>query len=196
MQMEQANKLPDRLVQFIGIVFAVVVAESFARYSTLILHPGDCLLGFVGLLAVYVTIVSSWVRYHQKSLKYAYKENTWGWLRFGGDFFIVGLYAYLLYSLTAVQQDGNLVQYLWGFTVVFFAYIVVGILRIKEHQNRKASNIMWLGFFFSCFFLIAATYDLVLPVFYPTLCEGVNWIFLIVPPALNIVFTIGWWRTR
>ncbi len=194
--MEQVNKLPDRLGQFIGIVFAMVVANSFAMYSTLILHPENSPLGFVGLLAVYVTIISSWVRYNQKASKYPYRENGWGWFRLGGDFLIVGLYAYLLFSLTAVQQDGNLARYLWGFTIIFFVYILVGVLRIKEHSTRKASNTRRLVFFFSVFFVTAATYQLILPVFYPTVWEGVNWIFLIVPPALNLLFTKEWWRER
>jgi len=69
-------------------------------------------------------------------------------VRFGGDFVIVGLYAFLLYSLTPIQQDSNPVWYLWGFTIIFFMYILVGILRIREHQDRKASNIMRLALLF------------------------------------------------
>jgi len=76
--MEQANKLSERLVQFIGIVFAVVVAESFVRYSSLILNPATSPIGFVGLLVVYLIIISSWIRYHRKAFKYPYKGGTWG----------------------------------------------------------------------------------------------------------------------
>ena len=169
--MEQSNKLSERLVQFVGIVFAVVVAESFVRYSSLIMHPATSPLGFVGLLAVYLTIISSWVRYHRSALEYPYKGGQWGWFRFGSDFIIVAAYAYLLYSLDATRQHSDVVAYLWGFAFIFFAYIFVGIFRIKEQDNPKASNLWRLALLFCCFFVVAAIYDLVLPVFYPTLCE-------------------------
>ena len=194
--MEQVNKLSDRLVQFIGIVFAVVVAESFARYSTLIVHPEDFPLAFVGLLAIYVTMVLSWVRYHQNVPKYPYKENTWGWLRFGGDFAIVGLYAFLLYSLIEVQQHGNLARYLWSFAFIFSAYLLVGIFRIKEHADSEASNWKRLLKFLCCLVPLAVVYQFVMLEHFPTTLTKLNWLFLLVPPLLNFIFTYKWWRKR
>jgi len=194
--MEQPNALSDKLVLFIGIVFAVVIAESFARYSSLILHPAASPLGFVGLLAIYMTIVSSWIRYHRSALKYPYKECSWSWLRFSCDFIIVGLYAYLLYSLAAVEQLGNLVSYLWGFVAIFFLYVPAGVFRRKEHADPKASNWKRLVLFSWCFVVLAVVYQFVVSAFFPTTLEELNWLFLVIPPLLNIAFTIDWWRAR
>ncbi|MFQ5924672.1 MAG: hypothetical protein ACE5IE_01570 [Dehalococcoidia bacterium] len=194
--MEQPNALSDKLVLFIGIVFAVVIAESFARYSSLILHPSAS-LGFIGLLAVYLTVVSSWVRYHRKALQYPYIiESSWWWLRFGGDFIIVGLYAYLLYSLAPAHEEGNLVFYLWGFALIFFLYILVGILRRKEHNNPKASGLKQLFVLFFPLLVIAIVYQFVVQTLFPTVLAALNWLFLLVPPLLNALFTYRWWRTR
>jgi len=183
-----SDSLSPRLTEFVTIVFGVVIAESFARYSSYILHP-TLSLAFVGLMAVYITTISSWIFYHRSAIRYPYNGGL-GILRFALDFITVGLYAYLLYSLELIARSAQLTQYLVGFAVIFFVYIFSGLVRRKEHHDPKASRVILLGAFFIAFLVAACVYEFVLA----TKSNIVNWLFLLLPPLLNVVFRLIRWR--
>src|SRR5688572_25305504 len=66
----------DRFVQFVDIVFGVVVVQGLVKYSDLILDPSVSWFAFVGLIGVYVLTTLSWVGYHLSMNQYPYVTTS------------------------------------------------------------------------------------------------------------------------
>jgi hypothetical protein len=60
------RKVADQLLRLVQIIFGFSLAQSFARYSVIVLRPLEHghRLPFLALLAVYVTAILSWVDWH------------------------------------------------------------------------------------------------------------------------------------
>jgi len=184
--------LSDRLVQLIDIVFAVVIAESLARYSDEIVGLSP-LRTLVALLGVYVVTVSSWWFYYVSMKKYPYKETRFGIARFVVDLFTVVLYVYLLYSVAQIERGDNVVRYVSGFPFVFVAYIVSGILRRLEYNQPRASRLGLLLTFAVLLGACASAYHLLYSI-WPSEAATWNWLFIVLPPLLIIAFRVRRFR--
>jgi len=156
-------KWPDRMVELVTIVFGVVVAESFARYSWCIIRPGSCLTTFLGLILVLFIIALSWVGYHRSVEQYPYKTGLLSVLRLFVKFIIVGAYGYLLYSLEFIVEYRSLSGYLAGFPAIFLLYIVDGGIRRLEYKDSRASRIRVLIVFFVLFLGLSLGYQYLVP---------------------------------
>ena len=55
----------DRFVQFVDIVFGLVVVQGFIRYSALILDPTASWFTSWALAGVYTVTILSWIGYHR-----------------------------------------------------------------------------------------------------------------------------------
>jgi phosphatidylserine synthase len=186
---ERVEHLPDRLAQLVNVVFAVVMAESLARFNTEIVSLSPPLILFA-LLSVYVIAVSSWWGYHRSLSKYRYLDNHLGVARFVVDLFTVVVYVYLIYSVRDVSETGNLVRYISGVPVVFGAYLVSGTIRVLEHRTREASQTGVLVVFALATSALAISYH----VFYDAdklAAEEWNWVFVGLTIALVLAFR-GW----
>jgi hypothetical protein len=183
----EKSPMSEPLVTLVNIVFGVVVAQSLARYSDVIVHP-ELTLTTVGLGAVYLTVVSSWMGYHRlvSVREYAYKTGWAGASGFVSDLAIVLIYAYLLFSIAEIDTSDNLVRYIVGFPVLFLFYIISGVIRRLEY-GPEASNqrLLWI-----VGAVLAAT-----AVGYNALYssdigarEQLNWTFVGIPAAIILVW--------
>lgn len=185
----------DRFVQFVDIVFGVVVAQSFARYDWLIANPPSSWFLFSALLTVYITTVLSWIGYHRSMHRYPYEAASFiAWLRMLADLLIVSVYAFLLFSLEPLKEGpatSRLDGYLLGYFAMFVCYLASGFARIWETSDSQASK--WTGL------LVFALYYLVLVLAYPyaltrlaITAELINWFFLVACPVPYVLYRI--WR--
>jgi Kef-type K+ transport system membrane component KefB len=181
--------LSDRLVQLIDIVFAVVIAESLARYSDEIVGLSSPRT-LVALLGVYVVTVSSWWFYYVSMKKYPYTETRIGTARFAVDLFTVVLYVYLLYSVAQIESSDNVVRYVSGFPFVFVAYIASGILRRWEYKKPGASRVGLLLTFAVLLGACASAYHFLYSG-RPSEAAAWNWLFIVLPPLLVIAFRVS-----
>lgn len=193
MKKQDNQWVSDRFVQFVDIVFGVVVVQGFVRYDWLILDPFSSWFTFLALLSLYVVTTLSWIGYHKSMVTYPYQtESRKSWLRMIADFLIVSIYAYLLFSIQdlAAGSDGaNLSRYLLGYVLVFAAYIASGFFRQMETSNRGASKMNKL-------FIIGSIY-VGLFLIYPFSISKIglsatNWTFIFTTPIVYLVYRL--WR--
>lgn len=131
----------DRFVQFVDIVFGVVVVQGFVRYADIIMQPSLSWFAFWALAGVYLITTLSWVGYHRSMNRYPYETTSIkAWFRMVFDFLIVSVYARLLFSvgdLRAGAQSARIDNYVLGYLLVFVFYLLSGISRIWEENDRK-----------------------------------------------------------
>lgn len=144
------KKISDRLVDFIDIVFAVVVGTSIAAIfgdSSLQKWPSISevmTLPNMSLLVAYVAVILSWVGYHRMIELNPYSLNRMGYIRFGIDFGIVFTYTVLMYSRE------NFSIFLSMFPMIFLLYAFGGIVRAKEYGERVSwpkGSLKYMGLF-------------------------------------------------
>lgn len=155
------KKISDRLVDFIDIIFAVVVGTSITTvFSGNSFHTWPSVqeivtLPNISLWVAYLAVVMSWVGYHKMIELNPYTLNRWGYVRFVLDFLIVFIYTTLIYS-----RD-NYSIFLCMFPIMFFLYAFGGIVRNKEYGMAvswpKGSLIYMILFTVNC--LIYYTWD-------------------------------------
>ncbi len=204
--MSEANQIAtrplwvsDRFVQFVGIVFGVVVVQSFVRYDTYILNPfsSNSIFPFLALIGIYITTTSSWIGYHRSMNRYPYDTKSgMGTLRMHLDLFIVAVYAFLLFSIQDLSKGANessLLRYLWGYFAMWPLYLLVGIVRQKEKKQRKAS--------FPGLLLIFGVVHLILAFSYPFAMTGlaisselINWFYLGSGPVVHAIYRLVRYR--
>jgi hypothetical protein len=166
MALNQSNAsdqwVSDKFLQFVDIVFGVVVAQGFSRYSDLILHPLSSPLQTLALAVVYLTTTLSWIGYHRSMHRFPYDTRSMrSWPRIVLDFIIVSLYARLLFSITDLGNEPStayLFDIILGYVLVFFIYVCSGISRIWELGNPKASRLKELCFLVAAYSLLLVIY--------------------------------------
>jgi hypothetical protein len=127
------NRISNRLIDLIDIVFGVVVGINFAMLFNNPIENFPSLdqiitLPHASLLVAYVAIILSWMGYHQMMEHDSYTlKNRWGYLRFSIDVIIVFVYTVLMFSIK------NTTLYLASFPVIFFLYALGGRFRNKEY---------------------------------------------------------------
>lgn len=185
----------DRFVQFVDIVFGVVIVQGFVRYDELILNPASSWFSFWALVGVYLTTTLSWIGYHRSMNRYPYETRSMkAWVRMFMDFIIVSVYAFLVFSVDDLQEGvkaSTLERYLFGYFLMFIFYLASGFSRIWEKDDPQASQ--WRGL------LIFALYYLLLVLLYPHMlirqpisAETINWLFLFACPAPYVGYRV--WR--
>jgi uncharacterized membrane protein YeaQ/YmgE (transglycosylase-associated protein family) len=141
---EDKRWVSDKFMQFVDIVFGVVVAQGFSKYSALILDPLSSPLQTFALIVVYVTTTLSWIGYHRSMHRYPYETRTTiCWLRMGADFLVVSIYARLIFSIDYLGKDPSqayLADILLGYVGMFFVYLLSGFFRIRECHDPGASK--------------------------------------------------------
>jgi len=187
----------DRFVQFVDIVFGVVVVQGFIRHDQLILHPGSSWFAFLGLAGVYTTTILSWIGYHRSMNRHPYDTRSMkAWIRMLMDFLIVSVYTFLLFTVKDLEKGAaasTLEYYLLGYFLIFVFYLLSGFARIWETSDLTASK--WNGL------LVCAGYYLALVLGYPwaltrlaITTEYMNWFFLLACPLPYVGYRI--WRQR
>jgi|GEM_PF-3717852 len=154
-QDNRSQWVSERFIQFVDIVFGVVVAQGFVRYFDLIINPGSSWFAFCVLVSAYIVIILSWIGYHQSISRYPYEVRTVkAWIRMFFDFLVVSVYARLLFSIAdfkAGAENARLDNYLWNYPLIFGLYLLSGFTRIWEKSDKHASrwgSLLILGFFY------------------------------------------------
>ncbi len=125
------ERISNRLVDLIDIIFGVVFASSF-----LIIFENNSsnsqlqLFSYILLILAYAAIVLSWIGYHQMMEHNHYSDNIFGYSRFILDILLVFLYAILLYSYD------NPEKFFMLFPIIFIIYAIGGTIRDKEYKKK------------------------------------------------------------
>lgn len=128
---------------------------------------------------MYFTTVSSWWGYHRSLADYPYKQSVDGILRFTFDALTVILYVYLVYSVREIEESGHLLRYIYGFPLIFLAYLGSGLLRRREYDERASvPRLLLLWGVLSA--IAAGSYNL-LYWGYPAHMDVWNWLFIGIP---------------
>jgi 5'(3')-deoxyribonucleotidase len=143
----------DKLVQYVDIVFGVVVGQSIIRYIDLIQNPLSHSFASTALLVVIITVGLSWIGYHKSMYDFPYKADN---LSFASltksvsifrpfvDFLIVVLYNYFLFTIDTFKVSPaviNLFPFIASYVLFFAIYYFDGVIRIVEYKNRLASHL-------------------------------------------------------
>ncbi len=148
---ETKNRVSNRLVDLIDIVFGVVVAVNFAMllgstpFESLPTAEQMITLPNLSILVAYVAIILSWVGYHQMIEHNPYILNRWGYIRFSIDVIIVFMYTVVMYSINVTPL------YLGSFVIVFLLYAIGGLVRDKEYEEKVSwsrGSLKFTGLFF------------------------------------------------
>src|ERR1035437_1469155 len=155
---ERDKRISDQLVRLVQIVFGLVLAQSLLLHRDIVVHPfsGANWVAALALSAVYITTILSWIDWHITMEMRPYNfspQNVHLFtekVRLGVDLFVVTVYAYLLFTIADSQKrrpDESLGGYLFGFPVIFGAYLLSGLARRRSH-GKLATNptpIIWFG---------------------------------------------------
>lgn len=181
------------LVTLVQVFFAVVIGGALIEFNDTIFAP-EFSISFLSLLIVFLTSIMSWTGYHTSMGKYPYTHSISGILRLYSDVIIVVVYGFLLFSSTDSTDPHNIVlsnSYLFGFSGVFLLYIISGLLRRSEYNDKSASKTCLLRAFFITTLILAVSY----PIIYINFNIDkllLSQIFIWFPLLLMIVFR--WWR--
>jgi hypothetical protein len=121
--------LSEHYVSFVDIMFAVMVAESFASFKEELFAPSFDL--FVLLLS-YFTILTSWVYYH-RSVKALPEEKWW---RFAVDVVILFVYFIL------ISTHRNFALIVLFYPILWGLYLFWDWLKSKEYE-QKPVRVRW-----------------------------------------------------
>jgi hypothetical protein len=144
------KRISDRFVDFIDIVFAVVVGTSITTifaansFQTWPSAQEIMTLSNLSLLVGYFAVVMSWVGYHKMIELNPYTLNRWGYGRFVLDFLIVFVYTVLIYS-----RD-NYSIFLGMLPLMFLLYACGGIVRMQEYGKGISwpkGSLIYMGLF-------------------------------------------------
>src|SRR5512141_2455914 len=92
--------LSDRLIQYVDIVFAVVIGQAIVRNIDLVRHPLSLPFAALALFVVIGTVTLSWIGYHKSMYEYPYQADLRSvrrTFRPFTDFFIVVVYTFFLF---------------------------------------------------------------------------------------------------
>jgi 5'(3')-deoxyribonucleotidase len=139
------KRLSERFVTFVELFFAVALAASLLQFDDILFPPDPGNISFWALLIVYITAITSWTGWHRSTLDYPYTESRAGILRAFLDATVVGTYIALLFI--GSRATHSLGGYLFGFTLIFVLYLVLGLIRRAEHgpEASKPRLIIYHG---------------------------------------------------
>ena len=192
---EKRKWISDRLIQFVDILFGVVVGQSILRNLELLKKPWDFPFAFIAALVVIITVTLSWIGYHKSMYKYPYKAEILSIKRIRPftDFIIVVVYTLLLFTIddfktdpTNIRLDGFIIYYV----LIFFLYIVDGYIRISEYRDHGASKLILSYKFLLFYFLLFTAYYYILNNNLPNLAF-INYLTLIICFGLYL-----WYRMQ
>ena len=125
------------LVRMIDFFFALVLGQGILRFDDVLVSPSTGNLSlWIALLAIYYTVVRSFVGWHAAIEQRRYRiltgnvRTTELW-RFYIDVVIAVVYAYMLIAAEPLKADGgaDIRNLLWAFPLVFVLYAAWGQLR-------------------------------------------------------------------
>lgn len=97
------DNVSDQLVRLVQIIFGFVLAQGLGRYEDVILNPlssKENIIKFFALLAIYLTVILSWIDWHvTMKLRPYYFRNCREQIRLLADVAIVCLYAIIIFSI-------------------------------------------------------------------------------------------------
>jgi len=152
-----ANDGQDAIViDFIDPLFAVVFHISFVEvlhkpwfldFHMIFQHPYLFQLGT--LFLAYLTIINSWIGYHQSIKKKPINvEKFWGRVRFGLDIVLLIFYFILVVSYEDFHRE------LWVLAVIFLIFILWDQSKRAETSDnsedssaRRGVTVFWFGVF-------------------------------------------------
>lgn len=186
--------ISDRLIQYVDIVFGLVVGQSIIRYIDIIRYPKGNPFVFTALCVVIITIALSWIGYHKSMYNYPYKSEGLrvSRIRPFTDFIIVILYTILLITIEDLQiyTDSakiNITFFTWIYVLIYLFYIIDGSLRMIEYRDRKASKFKLLFSFYAIHVIIWVAY---MNTFGSSRQNEVNYIALFLCLCSTIIFRI------
>jgi hypothetical protein len=179
------NSYSDQLLRLVQVVFAVVLGGGLIEFNEILFPPQFSSIAFWALIGVYTTSIMSWTGYHKRATEYNYTHTRFGILRLCSDILIVIMYAFLMFIGT--KQHQPIECYLWIFSVVFTLYIISGWLRRKEHNDKKASSIKKLIYFWIASMVVSVLFTILFRCTSISVCI-LNWSFLFIPILLMIAF--------
>jgi succinate-acetate transporter protein len=157
----------DHLVQMVDILFALVLGQGVATFHNVVVpHFTGNLPVLIAVVAIYFTIVRSFVAWHEAMAECRYRiltlrcRTTELW-RLYIDALIVALYAYMWFATTPLKSNSatDIHRLLWAFPLLFLMYGVWGQLRRVAWGDDKFSFII-LGCFGVSYLLLAIAYTI------------------------------------
>jgi len=155
--------ISDRLIQYVDIVFGVVVGQSLIRNKDLLSNPLSFPFASLALFIVLSTVTLSWMGYHKSMYKYPYKAERISKkrLRPFTDFIIVITYTYFLFTVESYKIDVvniDLFSFVICYVLFFGLYLLDGFIRIWEYHDVNASKISQLRNFFISYLVLLGLY--------------------------------------
>ena len=190
----ERQKTSERFGQFVTVVFGLVISQGLTKYTNLVLDPSVSWFQFCALIGVFVTTILSWIAYTRSMYKHPYDmTNPISWLRMGMDFAAVSNYARLIFSLVnfaSGADSSDLTVYVQGYLLIFVFYILSGLIRVWEYNDRKASKLGGL-FVSTLFYVLLMVADSMLN---PQAATSVGWILMLACPIYAVLYRV--WRQR
>ena len=117
-------------VNLVDIIFAVIIAQSFIALSDSVLPLQLTTFNFFTLIVAYLTIILSWVGYHE-SINLQHHRS---WLRFALDLVILPVY------LLLVNRFDDVGVFLLAFTILIILYLSWGVVKAWEYPKKKGAG--------------------------------------------------------
>lgn len=181
------DNVSDQLVRLVQIIFGFVLAQGLGRYEDVILNPlssKENIIKFFALLAIYLTVILSWIDWHiTMKLRPYYFRNCREQIRLIADVAIVCLYAIIIFSIkdfSSYQLYYN-PRYFLVFACIFIAYLFSGKLR-QATYGSVASRTNLIGKYLFIYLILFIAYYL----FYARLIYFINVVL-----TLNTFFWIN-----
>ncbi len=195
-EMEDKRKwISDKLIQYVDILFGVVVGQSIIKYIDLIRNPTLYPFAFIALIVVIITVTLSWIGYHKSLYKYPYTAEILTIkrvLRPFNDFLIVVLYTLFLFKIEdfkKVPDQINIYTFILCFAGIFFLYITDGFIRVKEYKDHGASMLSLSTKFFAAYSVLGIIYLIVIK-YLLSYIVIINWSILLICLSLYIFYRI------
>jgi len=204
-----ASRVPEFYQYAIHLVYAVIIALSF-DVATEIFMPiqnffesYDNFLKGMGLLLVYVVVISGWVGWTKSIIGRPHRINFYGNLRFVLDLFIGFWYFYLI-QLAKPEHFNEFNQiFIWVFPAIFVTYIIWDFAKFKEYnfknQERevRGNRVRKTLYFTVLFFAVALIYTHVdqnnrTIIVYEN--NIVDFIFIVVSIILTLLYRKSKWK--
>lgn len=171
------------------IVFSIVLGASLLEFNDYLFPPDPSEKVSWALFSTYLLAASSLEAWDQTVRDYPYTLSRFGRLRAIADAANVAAYAALLFISTNV--DETLAGYLGGMLFVFVLYIVSGLLRRWEYDEKGASRpqkIIGQAVIFLALWAIYVMWDQI-----SDIPSTVTWFFLLAP--VPVIMSLRWFRT-
>jgi len=126
-------------------VFGFTVSQGFIKFVSSI-QSLDLSISNLLVLLAYAVVILSWLGYHQSVSRYPYNKSVWSRLRLTFDLIILALYAFLISSISDVTKV------LLGLSLIYSAYVITGVFRIREWSNDRKVSRPELSFGFGLLF--------------------------------------------